>query len=309
MAASESVSDPAVRDSIFNNSQAFWWDAARPRPFETFIYPTFKEAPHPQQKGSGKRRHKVSKDRRGTYYKAQPAGNDLSDIAFDATIRAAAVHQQNQRNKKPDEPAIVVQKADLMKKVRIHTVSNLLVFLVDLSWSMAVTQRMNATKGAILTLLTDAYQQRDSVALITFQKDSATTVIAPTRSVMLAERSMKQVAVGGKTPLAAGLIKAHETLCRERQKDPDQNMLLIALTDGAANISMFGGDPMEEAKSAAEKIAADGFHSIVINTESITFDQEHANKLAEYLNAPCHLIANIKSDSLYKTVRKELQQG
>jgi Mg-chelatase subunit ChlD len=171
---------------------------------------------------------------------------------------------------------------------------------------MAVQQRMDATRVAILSLLTDAYQHRDRVGLITFQKDSATLVLAPTHSITLAERSMKKVQIGGKTPLASGLWKAHEVLSKERRQHPDMSSLLIVLTDGAGNVPMAGGDPMAEAKTIAETIAAEDYRAIVIDLDSNTFEEGLANQLAKQLNAPCYLIAGLEGNQLAKIIRREL---
>lgn len=295
------MATPAA-ERIFNNNQAFWWDAARDVQ-DDFTYPLHQEAPHPRSHDNGKKTRIISQDKRGYYVRSRPAGDDLSDIALDATIRSASLHQRERRTPEPQH-AIIVKRADLMRKVRIRKASNLILFLVDLSWSMAVTQRMSATKGAILSILTNAYQHRDRVGLITFQKDEAKIVLPPTHSVMLAERSMKNVPIGGKTPLAAGLLKAYQVMSREKKMNKDTNIQLIILTDGGGNVSISGGDPMEDSRIVAEKIAAEGFNCIVVNTEQITFDQGFANLLAKQLNAPCHLIANIKADSLLKTINQ-----
>ncbi len=85
---------------------------------------------------------------------------------------------------------------------------------------MAVAERMNATKGAILSLLTDAYQRRDRVGLIVFQKDRATLVLPPTNSVQLAQRALMDIPVGGKTPLSAGLFLAADVLRQEKTASP-----------------------------------------------------------------------------------------
>ena len=187
--------------------------------------------------------------------------------------------------------------------------SRLILFLVDLSWSMSVTQRMRATKGAILTLLTNAYQNRDRVGLITFQKDSARVVIPPTNSVVLAQRSMKNATIGGKTPLAAGLWKALETLTTEKRKNSNLRSILVILTDGEGNIPLWGGDPMKEAKDVAQRIARANFRSIVVNTESITFGDGQAVHLADNLNAPCYQIKNLQPGDLYHAVENELRRG
>ena len=202
--------------------------------------------------------------------------------------------------------AISVKAEDLMKRVRIRRNASLIVFLVDLSWSMAVTKRMAATKKAITTILTKAYQFRDDVCLITFQKDHAETVIPPTHSVVLAERSMKRLQVGGKTPLAAGLLKALEVMQAETRHYSAENIFLILLSDCEGNVPFSGGDPEQEAFDAAERIAAGKFRSIIINSDRMTFGQGHANALAKKLRATCYLIGDLSADHLIKAVRDEL---
>ena len=122
--------------------------------------------------------------------------------------------------------------------MRVKKAANLILFVVDASWSMAVAERMAATKGAILSLLTDAYQRRDRVGLVVFQKNRATLILPPTNSVQLAKGALADIPVGGKTPLSAGLFMAHEVIQKERILHPDVNPLIILLTDGAGNVSM-----------------------------------------------------------------------
>jgi magnesium chelatase subunit ChlD-like protein len=127
----------------------------------------------------GGRRTRTRTDRkRGRYIQARPARGKSDDIAFDATLRAAAPFQQR-RIKQREQVAFAIETADLQRKVRVKRTANLVLFVVDASWSMAVAERMSATKGAILSLLTDAYQRRDRVGLIVFQKDRATLVLPP----------------------------------------------------------------------------------------------------------------------------------
>jgi len=175
---------------------------------------------------------------------------------------------------------------------------------VDASWSMAVAERMNATKGAILSLLTDAYQRRDRVGLIVFQKDRATLVLPPTNSVQLAQRALVDIPVGGKTPLSAGLFMAHDVLTHEKHLHPDVEPLLIILTDGAGNVSLGTLPPQEESFRFAELIANEKTRSIVINMEHAAFDQGLAQQLADHLKAPCYALSELKAESLYHTVRQ-----
>jgi magnesium chelatase subunit D len=231
-----------------------------------------------------------------------------TDLAFDATIRAAAPYQKRREHEREESGlAFSIEKQDLQEKVRVRLTANLVLFVVDASWSMAVAERMAATKGAILSLLTDAYQRRDRVGLVVFQKDRANLVLPPTNSVQLAQQALNDIPVGGKTPLSAGLYLSHEVIKREKITHPDVLPLMILLTDGAGNVSMTGEiSPQDEAHGLAEKIAEDHIRSVVINMEHAAFDQGLAQSLAEHLKAPCYSLAELKAESLYQTVRAEM---
>jgi magnesium chelatase subunit D len=254
----------------------------------------------------GGRRTQTHTDRkRGRYITARPADGATSDIAFDATLRAAAPYQirrQDQRRR----VAFAIERSDLQRKVRVRKAANLILFVVDASWSMAVAERMSATKGAILSLLTDAYQRRDRVGLIVFQKDRALTVLPPTNSVQLAQRALADIPVGGKTPLSAGLQLALETLQQEKIVHPDVQPLMILLTDGAGNVAMSSLPPQEEAHQVADLLRAHDVRNVVINMEHAAFDQGLARALADHLGGPCYTLHELKAEHLYQTVRKEL---
>lgn len=202
--------------------------------------------------------------------------------------------------------AFAIRASDFQKKVRVKKAANLILFVVDASWSMAVAERMSATKGAILSLLTDAYQRRDRVGLVVFQKNRSTLILPPTNSVQLAQRALADIPLGGKTPLSAGLLMAHQIVQRERILHPDVNPLLIFLTDGAGNVSISNMPPQEEANRLAEMISLDKIRSIVINMEHAAFDQGLAQSLADHLSAPCYTLSELKAETLYRKVREEM---
>lgn len=259
------------------------------------------------RKTGGRRSRTHSGRKRGRYIQARPARGKADDLAFDATIRAAAPFQ-SKRQEERKRVAFAIRPDDYMRKIRVRRSANLVLFLVDASWSMAVAERMSATKGAILSLLTDAYQRRDRVGLIVFQKDRATLVLPPTNSVLLAQRALADIPIGGKTPLSAGLQLAHDVLRREQILHPDVMPLLIVLTDGAGNVSLGHLAPQEEAHTIAARIADDEIHSVVINMEHAAFDQGLAQALADNLAAPCYTITNLKAENLYQAVRQEMTQ-
>ncbi len=258
---------------------------------------------------AGRRSVTRTERKRGRYIQSRPSHGRVDDLAFDATVRAAAPFQKEREElKNRNHVAFAVKPGDYMKKVRVRKAANLILFLVDASWSMAVAERMSATKGAILSLLTDAYQRRDRVGLIVFQKNLATLVLPPTSSVMLAETALENIPVGGKTPLSAGLMMSYETLRKEKLLHPEVMPLLIVLTDGAGNVSIGFSSPQEEAYNIANLIASENIHSVVINMEHAAFDQGLAQALADHLKAPCYTITDLRAESLFFTVQQEIRQ-
>ena len=255
---------------------------------------------------AGRRSRTRTERKRGRYVQSRPSAGKADDLAFDATIRAAAPFQKS-RAEDLKRVAFAVRPADYMRKVRVRRAANLILFLVDASWSMAVAERMQATKGAILSLLTDAYQRRDRVGLVVFQKDRATLVLPPTNSIVLAQRALADIPVGGKTPLSAGLKLSYEVLRREKLLHPDVMPLLIVLTDGAGNVAIGHLPPQEEAYRIAGQIAEENVHSVVINMEHVAFDQGLAQALADHLKSPCYTLSDLKAENLYQTVRQEMR--
>lgn len=205
--------------------------------------------------------------------------------------------------------AYALQMKDLQRKVRVRKAANLILFVVDASWSMAVSERMNATKGAILSLLTDAYQRRDRVGLIVFQKDRAQVVLPPTNSVTLAKTALATIPVGGKTPLSAGLLLAHEVIKREMNLHPDIVPLMILLTDGAGNVSIGNQPPQEEAHRLADQFKQDNIKTVTINMEHVAFDQGLAVRLANRLGGPCYTLGQLRAETLVETVRSEIDRA
>ena len=255
------------------------------------------------RRSSGKRTRTVSARKRGRYIYARYAPGRYDDIALDATVRSAAVQQ---RDRGHGETAIVIKDQDLHRKVRVRKAANLILFAVDASWSMAAAERMSATKGAIMSLLMDAYQKRDRVAMISFQKDRANLVLPPTSSVEMAKKALQNIPVGGKTPLSAGLLLSFQVIEREKAQDSELIPLMILLTDGAGNVSMMGMPPREETLMVAGLFAEKDIRAVVINTEHASLDRGLARELAESLDAPCYNLTDLRAENLYQTVRREL---
>jgi magnesium chelatase subunit D len=256
------------------------------------------------RRSAGRRSRTKTDRKRGRYIQSRiPKKDRVTDLAFDATLRAAAPHQAKRDRSKT---ALAVHQSDIREKVRVRRSANLVLFVVDASWSMAVAERMEATKGAIMSLLTDAYQRRDRVGLVVFNKNEAKLVLPPTNSVHLARKALADVAVGGKTPLSAGLLLAYDVFRQEANTHPDVMPLMLLLTDGAGNVSMSNLPPQEEAHRIAGLIRDHNIRSVVINMEHAAFDQGLAQLLAENLDAPCHTLEDLHAEALYQTVLEQL---
>ncbi|MFD8144964.1 putative cobaltochelatase [Streptomyces sp. NPDC059708] len=230
----------------------------------------------------------------------RPRGQ-LTKLHLAATVHAAAPHQKARGR---SGPGLVVRKDDLRQATREGREGNLVLFCVDASGSMAARQRMSAVKGAVLSLLLDAYQRRDKVGLITFRGADAELALPPTSSVDAAAARLEKLPTGGRTPLGAGLLKAHEVLRIERLRDPSRRPLLVVVTDGrATSAGSVGGDPRELSGRSARLLAAEGVTSVVVDCESGPVRLGLAGVLAADLGAPAVTLDGLRADSLAGLVK------
>jgi magnesium chelatase subunit D len=250
------------------------------------------------------------------------ARRGASAIAVAATLRAAAPQQRARGGAGPAaaRPALVVRRGDLRWQVREGREGNLVLFVVDASGSMAARRRMAATKGAILSLLVDAYRRRDRVGLVSFRGAGAEVPLPPTSSVELAARRLAELATGGRTPLAAGLARARGLLATEAVRDPARRPLLVVVTDGRANA--VGGepnagrvpagravpawgvpDPVAAALAEARALAARAVGAVVVDTEDGAVRLGLAAELARALRAPCLRLEALAAQPLAGVVR------
>jgi magnesium chelatase subunit D len=272
---------------------------------------TFKVKPIRQPKdrklrrGSGRRSPTRTAQKLGRYVKSSLHG-EAQDLALDATLRAAAPYQLRRQGQ--TALAVCVKPQDIRLKVREKRVGNFLVFLVDASGSMGVQARMAATKGAILSLLLDAYQKRDKVTMVTFRGREAEVNLPPTSSIELAARLLAELPVGGRTPLSAGLVEASEQLRRHLRKEPDSRPIVIILTDGRANAGL-GSEtpPHEEALNIAIQMGQDSrIRYVVVDTEAPGIVRlDIAGRLASALGGEYFKIDDLKAEDLVRIARKE----
>ena len=213
---------------------------------------------------AGKRSRAKTTGSRGRYVRSGPWRKGR-DVALDATLIAAAAEGHVDRK----THRVHVGLSDLRAKRRERKVGNLILVVLDASASMETQRRMVATKGAVLSLLRDAYVKRDRVGLISFRDSVAEVVVPPTGSASLAAMQLTWLASGGTTPLSIGLFAAVKTLEIERVRDPSRRPLVVLITDGRANVAYFGGEPFAEAVKIGKLIRGMRVNSLVIDTDRI----------------------------------------
>lgn len=216
-------------------------------------------------------------------------------IHLPATVRTAAVHQAARGR----TAAMIFRRSDLRRAITEGRESNLILFCVDASGSMAARARMEAVKTATLSLLLDAYQRRDKIGLVTFRGAEATLALPPTSSVDAAARRLEELPHGGRTPLAEGLWLAAETLRLEKIRDPRRRPLLVVITDGRATS---GPDAVRRSQQVADHLAASGIDALVIDCETGRFRMGLAHKLALRMGADHVALDEVAADRLVAAV-------
>ena len=250
------------------------------------------------------RRSRSRDSRRGREVRAVP-DERLTDLALTATLSHAVVRGAGLAR---GAGRLDVRREDLHQKVRSGRQGSLILFVVDASGSMAGLRRMQMVKGTVLALLSDAYQQRDEVGVIAFRGAGAEVLLAPTRSVEIAERALRELPTGGRTPLAHALKTAFEVLERAASSAPLP--LLIVLSDGRANVPLEpGADPWQQSLEWARALERGGFAALVLDTEAGPVRLGRAPALAQALGAQCLGLDGFDAQSLSITLRARTVGG
>ncbi|MGH3678583.1 MAG: magnesium chelatase subunit D family protein [Mycobacterium sp.] len=240
-------------------------------------------------------RRSRARNRTGTVVSSTSEPDEGHGVHVFATLLAAA-----QRQQRPGRPRPAPD--DVRRAIREGREGNLVIFVVDASGSMAARDRMAAVSGATLSLLRDAYQRRDKVAVITFRQQQATVLLPPTSSVHIAGRRLARFDTGGKTPLAQGLLTARDVVVREKARDRARRSLVVVLTDGRAT---GGPDPLGRAQVAAARLVAEGVAAVVVDCETSYVRLGLAERLAGHLGAPSVRLAQLRADDLTQMVKKQ----
>ena len=258
------------------------------------------------RRASGRRNVTITDSSAGRYVGSRMPEGKASGLALDATLRAAAPHQLGRRAASESQNVVLIEAQDIRDKVRESKSGSMVLFVVDASGSMGAQRRMVAVKGAVMSLLLDAYQRRDRVGMISFRGTSASLMLPPTNSVDLARVHLADMPTGGRTPLSAGLFKALEVIETERVKDRNVLPLLVLLSDGRGNVALGLDSPSDEAYAAAGIIGDDKIPSVVVDTESGYIRLGMVRSVAEAMDAQYLKLEDLRAESLADAVRQKM---
>jgi magnesium chelatase subunit D len=269
---------------------------------DLFVIKQWQDLQSPRRKnlGAGKRFLVPSGNNQGRYVGYRLPGQEaVRDLAFDATVRAAAPFQKN-RDK--TGKAIAISGADIRIKVREKRTGGCILFVVDASASMGAFTRMAAVKAAVLSMLNFSYQKRDKVGLIAFRRDRAELLLGITSSVELARKKLEQLPTGGATPLARGLELAYEVIMGLRSRDAGMIPTIVLVSDGRAS-SLTSKDPFGEALAAAERIRNQEIRTIILDTEKSFIRLRLCEKLNQKLGGILITMEELEAEGIVAAIR------
>ena len=307
MPSSDEQQDGAA-DDVFGTGEAFQ------------VKPLNLDAPDARARAShGRRTVSRVSDRRGRYVGAARPDSKVTDLAVDATVRAASPYQLRRgaaHTATDGNLALKVEAWDLRQKVRESRVGNLVVLLVDSSGSMGARQRMVAAKGAVISLLMDAYQRRDRVAMIAFRGTQTEVVLPPTGSPKLAQQRLDNLPTGGRTPMAKALADAQRLIKQQRQRSPDTPPLLVIVSDCRANVGISGGmhdgkssgkssgDPFDDALRMCAELRQDKVQAIVLDPAPRSNRFGLVERIADALGGEYIPLDELRADAIRAAVRQ-----
>ena len=305
------AADPSAADidTSGNSVSKEEWRGKEAEDVITKIGETFKTIDLFEQSGvkrgassnKGKRMQQKSADRSGRYVGSRIAETKNPDMAFDATVRAAAPYQLKRHQESGSDMAVIIEKQDMREKIREIRSSSTFLFAVDTSGSLIIRNRMTAVKGAILSLLKEHYVKKDRVGFLTFNEKAITMLLQPSREVEVIYKLLDDLAIGRRTPLSGALQYISEYMSMYVKKRPNDDCYVVLVTDGEANVPLDPTDDktdaLQEALGMARKMNIPTVKWIVIDTEKRYDTVHHAKELADALHASYYTLDDLRIET------------
>lgn len=255
--------------------------------------------------GTGKRAFVRTQLRRGRYIKSKAFRTASDELAIDATIRRAVLFQ---RFRERGELAIAIEKSDMRAKVREKKTGASILFVVDASGSMRAKHRLQALKTAVLSMLREAYEKRDRIGIISFRREHAEVLLPITHSHDLAYKRLKELPIGGRTPLASALEQARFVVQSEKSKNPNALQMVIIISDGRSNVPLYTADALADTMSAAQELSREPVQLLVLDCEESRFRLGLAEKLSEALKAEYVKLDQITANEIMGHINQRRQR-
>lgn len=238
----------------------------------------------------------------GRYSGARMPKGDCSDIAIDATIRAAAPHQVARGR---SGSGIIVNRDDIREKIRTKRVEQVFYFMVDSSGSLIIRNRIAKVKAAVMSMLRIHYEKRDRVGLMTFNEETMEELMPPTRAVNEVSKAVESIRIGRGTPLSQAFMTCWNFVQNYTRRHPEGMVHIILFTDGKATKSLDPNvDPCEESLRVASNLHADNVDWIVVDTGLGTTKNDMPEKLADNLGGRFFLLDDLQSDDTVEAIWK-----
>lgn len=253
----------------------------------------------------GRRALAESADGTGRYARSRIPNGKTSDIAFDATLRAAAPYQKTRES---DGLAITVEKRDIREKVRERRSGTTIMFLVDASGSLGVRKRMSTVKGTVMSMLRDSYVRRDRIGLAAFRRTGAEVLLPPTKSVEYSYKCLEDMPTGGKTPLSGALTFMADYMNSYMRSHVGERCFVVLITDGRGNVPLREGDNAnDEAIDIAENLHTPGLGWIVVDASSGFIRFDNAQKIAMALEGKYFRLEDMDADAFASGIRSTIE--
>ncbi|WP_456326468.1 vWA domain-containing protein, partial [Palaeococcus sp. (in: euryarchaeotes)] len=164
------------------------------------------------------------------------------------------------------KPPIKLELKDVRVRVRKAKAPTLWVLLLDSSGSMAVKRRISIAKGIAEKLVENGYIKKSKMALIVAKGKEAEVFVPPTKNYWEVFEKIESVPTGGRTPLSSALYNLLLLANRERMKDKSVKVRAFLITDGKANVPLFGKRIKDEIIELAKALRKKGIELNIYDT-------------------------------------------
>jgi len=140
------------------------------------------------------------------------------------------------------------------------------------------------------------------VGFIAVAGDKADVLLAPTSSVQLAVKYLRELPTGGRTPLSDGLYKGLQVLRTQLWKNRNIIPIMVLVSDGRGNVPI-GTDVKKELVSLANEIKRQGINLVVIDTADGFLNLGYNKEIVEASGGVYYTLDELDSKKVVNVVK------